>query len=106
MTSQGAEGPLIRTFDEFVDAAAAHFSYNKRELPFPSREAGTQGLRRWWGEQVELEVVGPGSYRWRCPGRSNVVETQGDDVHTWEPFDYVLWEHCPTCSGELAGSTT
>ncbi|HJM74441.1 MAG TPA: hypothetical protein QGI71_01050 [Dehalococcoidia bacterium] len=86
MTSQdaeGAEGPLIRTFDEFIEAAAAHFSYNERESPFPSREAGMQGLRRWWGEQVELEVVGLGSYRWHCPGCSNVVESQGDDVHTW-----------------------
>jgi hypothetical protein len=94
----------ITGFEQFIAAAAAHFAFSPdQHSPFPSGEAGTEALRRWWGEAVALEVIAPDTYRWRCPGCRTTVTTRAEDVFMWPMFDYVLWEHCPSCAAALHG---
>jgi hypothetical protein len=94
----------IRTFEEFIAACAAHRGggvEGSADSPYPSSEPVEAAVRRWWGDVVSLEVIGPDRYRWVCTGCGSAVECSDESLPEWDLFDFVLWEHCMTCEPAL-----
>lgn len=95
----------ICTFDEFIEAAIDNVGASRGdEAAFINGESLSVALRRWWGEVLQLRVTGPNVFEWRCPGCQALVTAAKDHLHELPMFDYLLWEHCPSCASALAGT--
>lgn len=91
------DASAVTTFDEFVAAASRWFRRDDREeAAFLSGESFEQGVRRWWGEVLELEVTSPGEYRLVCPGCHEPISVEGD-IYKLPMFEYAIWRLCKAC---------
>ncbi len=94
----------ICSFDEFIAAAIESAGASSRDVAaFINGESFSIALRRWWGEVLQLHVTGADAFEWRCPGCHALVAAVNEHLHELPMFDYVLWEHCPSCASALAG---
>ena len=102
--SEQAQGTVIQSLEQLIDAWMRWFKYDTFEgSPYPSGELPIDAIRKWYVERLSLEVTGPNSFEWTCPGCQARLAVKCNFLHTREPYDYQFWEFCPKCSAATGG---
>ena len=98
VAATGASGPVITSLDELVEAFCHHFEYDQQgRASFISGREPEVAMRSWYLDFLHLEVTGPNSYAWVCPGCRQPRAAQHASLYTLR-YDFDFWQLCPQCA--------
>lgn len=92
------ETPVVTSLEELVQAFCSYFGYDQQGRgSFISGQEPELAMRAWYRDFLHLEVVGPNSYRWTCPGCRQARAVEHDRLYTLR-YDFDFWQLCPNCA--------
>jgi hypothetical protein len=90
--------PVVTTLEELVEAFCRYFGYDQQgRASFVSGQEPAAAMASWYRDFLRLEVVGPNTYAWICPGCQEPRLLSHDHLYAFR-YDFDFWQLCSNCA--------